>query len=249
MFSTQIQRIALGFIATLALPAASHGQAQYDASGRMAPPANSAAATPAAHDEVVGGVDLDELVTAMKKGGYVIVLRHGATNRDQADTDPLHPDNVGSQRLLSAAGRDAAARVGDAFRKLGIPLGEVYTSEFNRATETGKLVSGKGVTPTLDVTEGGLVVTPIENDRRARALKGMASEKPATGVNTLIVTHKPNILDAFGVSWFDVKEGEASVFKPDGSNNLVLVARVQTADWIKALSLDKQGQTPRTSRY
>jgi hypothetical protein len=30
------------------------------------------------------------------------------------------------------------------------------------------------------------------------------------------------------------KEGEASVFKPDDSNNLVLVARVQAADWIRA---------------
>jgi len=55
-------------------------------------------------------------------------------------------------------------------------------------------------------------------------------------VNTLIVTHKPNILDAFGADWFNSKEGEASVFRPDGSNNLVLLARVQTADWIKAVT-------------
>jgi hypothetical protein len=47
-------------------------------------------------------------------------------------------------------------------------------------------------------------------------------------------SHKPNILDAFGEDWFASKEGEASVFKPDGSNNLVLVARVQAADWIRA---------------
>jgi len=43
-------------------------------------------------------------------------------------------------------------------------------------------------------------------------------------------------LDAFGEDWFDSKEGEASVFKPDGSNGLVLVARVQAADWIKAVA-------------
>jgi phosphohistidine phosphatase SixA/plastocyanin len=187
-----------------------------------------------AHLEVIGSVDLNRLVTVMKQGGYVIVLRHGATNRNQADTDPLHRANITSQRRLSADGREVAARVGDSFRKLGIPLGKVYSSEFNRAMETGRLVSGKSVTPTPDVTEGGLVVTPAENDRRAKALKGMASAKPGAGVNTLIVTHKPNILDAFGESWFDVKEGEASIFKPDGSSNLVLVARVQAADWIKA---------------
>ena len=179
-------------------------------------------------------VKLEELVTDMKKGGYVIVLRHGATNADQADTDPLHLDNIGSQRLLSDKGRDVAKRVGDSFRALGIPLGEVYSSQFNRATETAKLVSGKSPETTADLTEGGLVVSPNENARRAKALKALATVVPEAGANTLIVTHKPNILDAFGEEWFASKEGEASVFRPDGSNNLVLVARVQAADWIRA---------------
>jgi phosphohistidine phosphatase SixA len=181
-------------------------------------------------------VDVKELVAAMKQGGYCIVLRHGATNRDQADTDPLNLDDVAKQRLLSDGGREVARQVGDAFKKLGIPLGRVYTSKFYRAVETGRLVSGADVTPTLDVTEGGLVVTPIENDRRAGALKKMAGTVPEPGKNTLIVTHKPNILDAFGKDWFEVKEGEASVFKPDGSGKAVLVARLQAADWIKAAS-------------
>jgi hypothetical protein len=95
-------------------------------------------------------------------------------------------------------------------------------------------MSSGDVTPTLDVTEGGLVVTPIENDRRAEALKKMAGTVPEAGKNTLIVTHKPNIMDAFGKDWFDVKEGEASVFRPDGSGKAVLLARPQAVDWIKA---------------
>jgi phosphohistidine phosphatase SixA/plastocyanin len=189
-----------------------------------------------AHLEVLGSVNLDRLVTDMKKGGYVIVLRHGATDPNQADTDPLHRDNISAQRLLSPQGREIATRVGDSFRLLGIPLGKVYSSEFNRASETAKLVSGKSVTTTPDLTEGGLVVSPAENARRAKALKGMATTAPDAGVNTLIVTHKPNILDAFGEDWFDSKEGEASVFKPDGSKDLVLVARVQAADWVKAVA-------------
>ncbi|HTD89633.1 MAG TPA: hypothetical protein VK663_03150 [Burkholderiales bacterium] len=181
-------------------------------------------------------VDLKALVSSLKQGGYVIVFRHGATNRDQADTDPLNPDNIAKQRLLSKNGRDIAGQVGSSFKKLGIQLGAVYTSKFNRAVETGKLVSGGEVTPSFDVTEGGLVVTPIENDRRAEALKKLAGAMPAAGKNTLIVTHKPNILDAFGKDWFEVKEGEASVFKPDGSGKAALVARVQAVDWIKAAS-------------
>jgi broad specificity phosphatase PhoE len=180
------------------------------------------------------GVDMQALVSAVKQGGYVIVLRHGATNRDQADTDPLNFDNVAKQRVLSTQGREQAKQLGDAFKTLQIPFGQVYTSKFNRAVETGRLVTGLDVVSTPDVTEGGLVVTPIENDRRTEALRKLAATPPRPGTNTLIVTHKPNILDAFGKDWFEVKEGEASVFKPDGAGKAVLVARVQSADWIKA---------------
>ena len=178
--------------------------------------------------------DVKTLAAQLKQGGHVIVFRHGATNRDQADTDPFNFDNVAKQRQLSDKGREVALQVGAAYRKLGIPIGEVYTSKFNRAVETGKLVSGHDVVSTLDFTEGGLVVTPIENDRRAEVLRKMAATRPAAGKNTLIVTHKPNIVDAFGRDWFEVKEGEATVFRPDGFGKLIPVARIQAVDWITA---------------
>jgi phosphohistidine phosphatase SixA len=178
--------------------------------------------------------DAKAVATELKKGGYVIVMRHGATNRDQADTDPLNPDNVAKQRLLSEKGLEQAKQVGEALKKLAIPLGTVYTSKFNRAIETGKLIGGGAVNPTFDVTEGGLVVTPIENDRRSEALKKMIATAPPVGKNTLIVTHKPNILDALGEDWFEVKEGEASVFRVDASGKPDLFARLQAVDWIKA---------------
>jgi phosphohistidine phosphatase SixA len=159
-------------------------------------------------------------------------LSHGLGGR--------HPWNMhtAKQRLLSEQGREVAKQLGEAFKTLGIPLSQVYTSQFNRAVETGKLLSRGDVTPTLDITEGGLVVTPIENDRRAAALKMLVGTMPEAGENTLIVTHRPNILDAFGKDWFEVKEGEASVFKPDGSGKAALMARVQAVDWIKVVSGD-----------
>src|SRR5262245_65575010 len=86
--------------------------------------------------------DMKSLVAQLKGGGYVIVFRHGATNRDQADTDPLNPDDVAKQRLLSEKGKEVAREVGDSFRKLGIPLGKVYASRFLRAMDTARLRSG-----------------------------------------------------------------------------------------------------------
>jgi phosphohistidine phosphatase SixA len=184
-------------------------------------------------------IDVKALSAQLKQGGYVIVFRHGATNRDQADTDPLNYDNVARQRLLSERGREVAREVGDAFKALGIPIWAIYTSKFNRAVETGKLIGGGEVMPTLDLTEGGLVATPIENDRRAEALRKMAATAPPAGKNTLLVTHKPNIIEAFGRDWFDVKEGEASIFQTAASGKANLIARVQAADWLAAAKISE----------
>jgi broad specificity phosphatase PhoE len=179
-------------------------------------------------------VDVKALAETMKQGGYVIIFRHGATNRDQADTDPLNHDNVSKQRLLSESGKELAMQVGASFKALQVPIGKIYTSRFNRAVETGRLIGGSDVTLTLDLTEGGLVVTPIENDRRADALRKMAATPPNDGKNTLVVTHKPNIIDAFGKDWFEVKEGEASIFRPNGAGKAIPIARVQAIEWVKA---------------
>jgi len=173
-----------------------------------------------------------EWINAVRQGGYVIVFRHGATHQDQADTDPLHPENVDKQRQLNDQGRALARSIGDSIRKLKVPVGQVHSSVFNRAVETGKLLGFGDVKSSLDFTEGGLVVTPIENTRRAQALRKFAATVPPAGTNVILVTHKPNILDAFGKDWFEVKEGEASVFKPDG-NGFKSVVRVQADEWAK----------------
>jgi phosphohistidine phosphatase SixA len=171
-----------------------------------------------------------EWISAARQGGHVIVFRHGATHADQADTDPLNPNNIAQQRQLNDQGRALARTIGDAMRKLKIPVGRVYASLFHRAVETGTLLGFGEVTSSLDFTEGGLVVTPIENNRRAQALRKLASMVPPAATNLVVVTHKPNILDAFGRDWFDVREGEASIFKPDGKDSK-LVARVQADEW------------------
>ena len=172
-------------------------------------------------------------VDALRQGGYVIVFRHGATYPDQADTDPLNPKNVAQQRQLNDDGRALAKAIGEAMRKLKIPVGEVQTSQFQRAVDTGTLLGFGEVKATADISEGGLVVSPNENNRRTQALRKLAGTTPPAGTNVVIVSHKPNIMDAFGKDWFDIREGEASVFKPDGSGGYKLVVRIQANEWGK----------------
>jgi phosphohistidine phosphatase SixA len=166
----------------------------------------------------------------VRQGGYVIVLRHGATFSDQADTDPLNIKNVAAQRQLNDQGRAQAKLMGETMRSLKIPVGLVTTSMFQRAVETGTLLGFGDVTSTFDVTEGGLVVSPDENARRTQALRKLAGTPPPAGTNVVIVTHKPNIIDGFGKEWFDIREGEASVFKPDGQGGYKSVVRIQASE-------------------
>ena len=170
------------------------------------------------------------LARALRAGGHVIVIRHGATFTNQADTDPLNFDNIAAQRQLNDKGKALARTFGDALRQAGVPIGKVYTSKYNRAYETATLAGFKDVEKTLDLTDGGLVVPPDEDGRRAEALRAMLATPPKPGTNTLLVTHKPNLLEALGKDWWDAKEGEASIFRPE-NGKYVLVARVQMADW------------------
>src|SRR3954464_15712469 len=85
--------------------------------------------SPAAADNAEGA-------RALRAGGLVIVVRHGATFPDQADTDPFNLDNIGAQRNLNDNGKQLAKDFGDALRAAGAPIGKVYTSKFNRAYET-----------------------------------------------------------------------------------------------------------------
>jgi broad specificity phosphatase PhoE len=179
-----------------------------------------------------------EIADALRAGGNVIVFRHGATFSDQADTDPLNPDNIAKQRQLNAKGEEAAKALGEAFKKIGVPVSKAITSQFNRAYQTAKLAGIDNVEKTTDVTEGGLVVSPNENNRRTDAFRKLASTVPAAGTNVVIVSHKPNIIDAFGKDWFEIKEGEATIFKPDGTSYKV-VARVQMDEWPRIAAAKK----------
>jgi phosphohistidine phosphatase SixA len=174
--------------------------------------------------------DTRQLVQSLRAGGYNIVVRHGATFSNQADTDPYNFDDIARQRNLNDKGKELATAFGNAIRRVGVPVGEVYTSKFNRAYETAVRAGFEGIEQTVDLTEGGLVVTPDENNRRAVAFRRMLANVPGKGKNNFLITHKPNIIDALGKDWFDVKEGEASIFKPEGGKYR-LVARVQMEDW------------------
>src|SRR6266436_5376909 len=174
--------------------------------------------------------DDKELARALRAGGLVIVLRHGATFADQVDAKPIDFDNIAAQRNLNDQGKAAAAALGEAFRRIGVPVGKVYTSRFNRAYETATLAGFKQAEKVPELTDAGPGMLPAENNAQTEAFRKLLGTAPQPGTNTVLVTHKPNIVDALGKDWAEVKEGEASIFRP-ANGNYTLVARVQIDDW------------------
>jgi broad specificity phosphatase PhoE len=175
-----------------------------------------------------------ELIDNLRLGGYVIVFRHGATTSDQANSDPMsNPMNrksVAAERQLNEQGRAQAKSIGDQMRKLNIPVGLVLTSTTHRAVDTGTLLGFGEVTANPDLAEG---TSAEESNRRAQVLRRLVATPPPPDNNTVIVSHKPNIVDAFGKELSDVREGEASVFEPDGHGCYKLIVRVQADEWSK----------------
>ena len=89
--------------------------------------------------------DTRQLVQSLRAGGYNIVVRHGATFSNQADTDPYNFDDIARQRNLNDKGKELATAFGNAIRRVGVPVGEVYTSKFNRAYETAVRAGFEGI--------------------------------------------------------------------------------------------------------
>ena len=127
---------------------------------------------PAGHQP--SGTGATRLVTALLGGGYVIVMRHRPPTRTRP-TPTRSTSKVAKQRHLNDAGRAKAREIGAAMKKLGIPVGEVESSQYFRAIETARLLGFGEPQPTADVSEGGQVVTPIENNRRTAALRKLAA--------------------------------------------------------------------------
>ena len=183
-------------------------------------------------------VDMKSLATMLRAGGNVLLVRHGATFGNQADLSPFDLTDVTKQRNLNDKGKQLAMAFGAALRSAGVPVGEVYTSEFNRGYQTAVLAGFEHIEKTKDLMEGGLVVTPDENNRRAAALRHLLTTAPEKGTNDILITHKPNIIDALGNDWIDIKEGEAGIFKPAGGRYR-LIARVQMEDWPQIVAVAK----------
>jgi phosphohistidine phosphatase SixA len=182
---------------------------------------------------VVGNVEAQtltgaDLIAALRAGGHVIVMRHASAPRQTPAKDAANPDNVTLERQLDAAGRAGATAMGEAMRRLKIPIGDVLTSPTYRARETVRYAALPGATAFEELGDGGQSMQAAA-EKQGAWLRQKAAES-RRGTNTVIVTHMPNIARAFP-DLANVADGEALVFAPDGKGSARLVARIPIEAW------------------
>ncbi len=171
----------------------------------------------------------DALVAALRRGGYVIVLRHASSPTQPPDAATANPDNKAHERQLDAQGVAGALAMGEAFRRLGIPVGQVMTSPTYRAVETVRLAGWQMWTTVPELGDRGRSMQAI-SDADAGVLRNAGKTwAPRPGTNTIVVTHQPNIARAFP-DIHDLTDGEALVFEPRG-DMMHLVGRVKIDEW------------------
>ena len=170
---------------------------------------------------------IDPLVEKLQQGGYVIFFRHAATDHSQKDIDKKNLENCDTQRRLDEKGLQQSKDIGEGFKALGIPVGDVITSHYCRFINTAKFAFGKA-TPTMDITSIQ-DVTPEVKQQRIANLRTMLATPPKPGTNTILVAHKWMFKDASGHL---LEEGEAAIFQPQAHDTAHFIRRVKPEEWI-----------------
>src|SRR3989449_11669258 len=84
--------------------------------------------------------DTTTLWAALRAGGHVALVRHGATAGGAGDPPGFRLHDCATQRNLTDKGRAEARRLGDQFRSEDVAVGKLMSSQWCRCQETAALM-------------------------------------------------------------------------------------------------------------
>ena len=166
-----------------------------------------------------------KLLAELRKGGYVLFLRHTSTDFTQNDSRMTSFEDCATQRNLTDKGRAEARALGEHVTRLKSPIGEVLASPFCRTMETARLAFGKA-RATNDVRGGPLAA---DDPKRYEPLRKLLATHPAVGTNTVLSSHGNPVRAVAGPPY--LAEGEIAVVRPEGDERFTVIARIPLADW------------------
>ena len=168
-----------------------------------------------------------EIVAGLQKGGYIVYFRHTATDFSKNDQNMKDFDDCANQRNLTDDGRAQARKVGEAWKRLTIPVGRVLASPFCRTREVAQLMFGR-YDRALDVRGGP---SSAGDSIRYRPLATLLQTPPARGTNDVISSHG-NPFRALHPDLAYLSEGEAAIIEPAKSNGgHRVVGRITWDQW------------------
>jgi phosphohistidine phosphatase SixA len=157
--------------------------------------------------------------------GWVRDLLPARRDRGRGADGPENLGNRDAQRNLSEEGRAQAEAIGEAFRKLDVPVGEVLSSPYYRSLDTARIAFDRAE-PTSELL-GIRSDRSFQREQRETALLNLLSTPPRDGTNTILVSHALNAEEFAGIT---LDEGEAAVLEPLGGDFRFIV-RVAPEEW------------------
>lgn len=171
-----------------------------------------------------------ETLVRLRRGGYVLFLRHGLTDSARADRIPkVDLNDCQTQRPLTEAGREQLAAVGAFMRRASIPIGEFRVSPMCRARE-----SAAAAFPNLrpQVDEQLMYVANFTDAEKTPIIantRRLLSLPVPPGENRLVLAHAPNLMEVMG---YFPKEGTLVILRPKGeTSGFEYVASVLPTAW------------------
>src|SRR2546430_17647371 len=98
-------------------------------------------------EDAVAPEDPATLWAALRAGGHVALVRHGATAGGAGDPPGFRLDDCGAQRNLTDKGRAEARRLGKQFRSEEVAVGMLMRSQWCRWQVAEALGDGGAVRP------------------------------------------------------------------------------------------------------
>ncbi|HTF14961.1 MAG TPA: histidine phosphatase family protein [Burkholderiales bacterium] len=165
-----------------------------------------------------------ELLSELRKGGYVLYFRHASTDFSRNDEKMKSFEDCANQRNLIDKGRAEARAVGAAIRELGIPVERALASPFCRTVETAQLMFGRA--EKMQEVRGGPTAPP--NADRYAALQRILATPVRAGSNLAVVSHGNPFYSVAGPPY--LAEGEAAMIRPM-RGDFEIVGRIRVEAW------------------
>ena len=192
-----------------------------------------AAPAPADAQRQSGTLAFDELIPKLQQGGYVLYVRHAATDHSQEDRDLSDFSNCAMQRNLSDQGKQEARALGEALARLDIKIGDVRTSPYCRCVDTARIAFGRfEIDNYLRAT---FFTDEEETEQLAAHLRRQLSTEPEPGTNSVLVGHTANLRDVTDV--WPKPEGVTHIFKPLGEGRgYEHLGRIVPSKWLEIVN-------------